>query len=339
MNLEDLTAEQLKSLEEMIRHQDYNRASEGGVLHHGTIDGLTAEEINAMATEIRTRQYGDAARTTYSDHGSYDKMSAEDIALEEARVGFQNTQNAISGGNDSAIRGNIDSLVRDGDIVSEEARVKFQTQAHAVSGNAFDAYGSVENMDNVSHLEAQVKQQKLDDAWAISYFSGLNQKPLIENPAEFKAAVSRSIQSNRIINKFFEDFTDTLGTKLFALRNVATNETDAIAASKETIERYLNVYGKFMYELKVQEASIDYEALQMPDFIKEAIWQQQRRLGITFAMPIPARYNGQEPFALVGDAVSVINAMNGYTQGFKGQVLGENTQENNGNTSEELMEM
>ena len=339
MNLEDLTSEELKSLEETLRKQGYDRAATEGFRHTGTIDGLTNEQLASMAAEIRTRQYQDAARETYSDHGSYDKMSDKEISSLENMTATLRAEHAVSGGNDSAIRGNYESEILNGNIENTEARVAYQRTQHAVSGNGFTFYGSVENMDNISHLEAQVKQQKMDDAWAIAYFAGLNQKPLIEDSSEFKAAVGRSIQSNRIINKFFDEFTETLGTKLYALKNLAPNEVDAIAASKETIEGFLNIYGKFVYELKVQEASIDYEGLQMPDFIKEALWQQQRRLGITFAMPIPARYNGQEPFALMGDAVSVINAMNGYTKGYQGQVLGQNTQEQTAESGEQGMEL
>jgi len=234
----------------------------------------------------------------------------------------------VKGGNDSSIRGNIESM--DEKSISElESMTSHLRTEYAVSGgNDSSIRGNIESdilEGNVSHLEAQVKQQKIDDAWAITYFKGLNENPRIVNEQEFKAAVGRSIQSNRIINKFFDEYTEILGTKLFALKHLERNQTELIEESKRLIEGYLNVYGRFMFELKMQEASINYEAMQMPDFIKENLWQQQRRLGVTFAMPIPARYNGREPFSLMGDAVSVINTMNGYTPGgYRGRILGEN---------------
>lgn len=290
-SFDKMTDNELSSLGNMVSHLINERAKQGGFNHYGTTDNMTSGELDAQASEIKARQYADAAKSTYSEYGSYDKMSDNEIKSLESMISNNRREYAVSGGNDSSIRGNIESA------------------------------------EDISHLEAAVKQQKKDDAWAIEYFKELNKNPKIIDMTEFKAAVSRSIQSNRIINKFFDEYTDALGTKLYELKKTDPTQTDVVTVCKEAIENYLNVYSTFMFELKMQEASIDYQALQIPDYIKESIWDQQRKFGITFAMPIPARYNDRAPLELLGDAVSVINTMNGYTKGYHGQILGEKEQE------------
>jgi len=333
MHLENLTEEQLAQLEREVSSARIAQATKGGndssirgnyesAIFEGSISGLESMQAQQKTDYAISGGNDSAIRNTLEGY------SAEELSSLEREIATAREKYAVSGGNDSSIRGNYESL-NVNELRAQESMVAQMRRENALSGgNDSSIRGNTESAiieGNIDHLEAQVKQQKIDDAWAIAYFSGLNQNPRIENEQEFKSAVRRSIQSNRIINKFFDEFTDTLGTKLFVLKNLTPNQTEAIEESKRLIEEYLNIYGRFMFELKTQDASINYVALQMPDFIKETLWQQQKRLDVTFAMPIPAKYNGKDPFSLMGDAVSVINTMNGYTPGgYKGRILGDN---------------
>lgn len=362
MNLEDLSLKELEDMAVLIKDAQTKRASQSIYKHFGSQEDMSMSEHDFAAAEIKNRQYEDASKVVYKDYGSldqmsdaeishfadmvkhvymqraqksgidnygsYDKMSSSEISSKERETKFYQEQYAVSGGNDSTIKGNVESVILDGDAEHLEAMQSQLRREHAVSGgNDSTIRGNVESAildGDVSHLEYAVMQQKMADADPMQYFNALNENPQIADENTFKSAVSRSIQSNRIINNFFEGFVETLSSKLALLKNIDTTNNSAVRSAKENIEKYLNIYSRFLFELKIQEAAIDYRALQFPDDIKEDLWQAQKRLGVTFEMPIPAKFNGREPFELNGDAISVINCMNGFTKGYQGRILSEN---------------
>ena len=184
-------------------------------------------------------------------------------------------------------------------------------------------YGPVEDMDDVSFLESAVKRQREEDQPAIDYFRELNKSPKIEDAEQFKNAVGRSIQSNRIINKFMTEYKETLDSKITAFRNADANDKEGLDAAKHDIEDRPAIYSHFMYELKSQRAVVDPDSVKMPDYIKEDLWQAQRSKDVTFGMPIPSTYKGHKPFEVTGDAVSVINCLNGVTKTFQGRIIND----------------
>ena len=155
----------------------------------------------------------------------------------------------------------------------------------------YQHYGSTENLSNtdIQVLEAQVAEKRKADIPYKEYFSNLINNPNITDINEFEAATIKSMQSNSIINKFIEELFDKLGEKTFQLKNTDRNDKATIESIKKEIESYVEIYVKYMYILKKNEWSFhNLHSLEMPEYIRENIWQLQKKFDIVFTMPIPA---------------------------------------------------
>ena len=218
-----------------------------------SIEDLSASEIEGVETEIRARREGYNHRDTVQHHGSAEDLSASEIEGVEAEIRARR----------------------------EGYNNKAQEQH----------YGSLENADagTIAVMEAQVVDQKKKDVPYNEYFNSLVDNPDITDIEQFKSAVSRSMESNRVMNKFIDSISEKIGEKTFELTKVDKQDRQRIQSIKKDIEKIVSVYERYMYELKENEWDFsDLHSKQLPDEIKEDLWQQQKRLDIEFTMPIPA---------------------------------------------------
>lgn len=215
------------------------------------IEDINDKEIESMESEIKTRQNEYNNKDFVKHHGSIDDLNASEIEGVEA------------------------------EIRARRSEVK-QTEQH---------YGSFENLDEneTSILEAQVAEKRKQDIPYTEYFNNLITNPTIDNPDEFEAATIKSMQSNGVMRKFIEDLSDKIGEKAFELKNTDIKDVEKIKTIKKEIENSMSVYQKYMYTLKDNQWDFsDIDVMKMPEYVKENLWKQQKRLDIVFEMPIPA---------------------------------------------------
>ena len=251
MEKENLSAKELESMEAEIkaRRESYN--SRETVQHHGSAENLSDKELEGMEAEIRARREGYNSKETVQHHGSAENISDKELEGMEAEI--------------RARRGNYNT-------------------------REFQNYGSVENLDDagIRNMEAQVAEKRKQDIPYKEYFKTLINNPQITDQAEFESAVIRSMQSNRVMREFVENLCDKVGEKAFELKNTDKNNKEQIENIKQEIEKMVSVYVKYMYTLKENQWNFsDLHAMKMPEYVTENLWQQQKRLDVTFAMPIP----------------------------------------------------
>ena len=130
-----------------------------------SIEDLSASEIEGVETEIRARREGYNHRDTVQHHGSAEDLSASEIEGVEAEIRARR----------------------------EGYNNKAQEQH----------YGSLENADagTIAVMEAQVVDQKKKDVPYNEYFNSLVDNPDITDIEQFKSAVSRSMESNRVMTE------------------------------------------------------------------------------------------------------------------------------------------
>ena len=224
--------------------------------------------------------------------------------------------------------GSIDNIAGSDNATHLENTIKYMSAERAREGYINE--GSIDNAAVLGNYDKNARERQLaESADAKKYFSELATNPTIKNIDEFKSAVSDSIKSNEVLNKFFDSYIENFSSAIVSSKGSKAQEDQNID-HKEVIENYLNVYSNLIHELKDQEANIDFNRIKFPDELKDDLISAQKSLcapGEVFGMPIPTKLPGTDyqPMQLMGDAVSVINQINGYTpQGFIGRILGPN---------------
>ena len=176
----------------------------------------------------------------------------------------------------------------------------------------YQHYGSAENLNDaeIRSIEAQVAQKRKEDLPYKEYFNNLVNNRSIIDENEFELATIRSMQSNGIINKFVQDLFDKIAEKAFQLKNVDKNDKITINNIKQQIENLISIYIRYLYTLKKNEWEFNnLTSIQMPEYIKENLWQLQKNFDIVFTMPIPVNlgeYYGQQ-FERKGKVIPGIN--------------------------------
>ena len=319
---------------------------------------MDEDKIESMEAEIRDRQYKYAASGVVSEKLLDNIAASDNVESLEAAIRHGQTERAKEG---YVFPKSLDSIVGSGQSESMEAEIRDRQYKYAASGVVSEkSLDNIAASDNVESLEAAIRhgqterakegainegsadnaavfgnydknarvRQLIESAGAKKYFADLAVNPIISNPEEFKAAVAGGINSNEVLDKFFDSYVENFSSAITSSKVEGSSQGNQSCDAKQILENYLNVYSNLIYELKAQEASVDFNKLKFPDEIKDDLLSVQSSLceaGGVFGMPIPNKCQGYEPMEVMGDAASVINLINGYTpQGFIGRVLGPN---------------
>ena len=245
------------------------------------IENLSDTQIRNMEAEIAARRQ--EVKPFVENYGSVESLSDAQIRGMEAEI--------------AARRQEVKPFVENHGIVEHLSDTEIESMEAEIAARrrevkpTYQHYGSTENLSETDTqiLEAQVAEKRKADIPYKEYFSNLINNPSITDENEFETATIKSMQSNGIINKFIEELFDKLGEKTFELKNVDKNDKATIESIKKEIESYVQVYVKYMYMLKKNEWEFhNLHAMEMPEYIRENIWQLQKNLDIEFKMPIPA---------------------------------------------------
>ena len=251
MNIEDFNENEIESMEaeRKARMDGYNNKEQ--VKHHGSVEDLSAGEIESMETERKARMDGYNNKEQVKHHGSVEDLSASEIESTEAEI--------------RARRNEVRNIEQN--------------------------YGSIENQDDAGlrAMQVQVAEQIEQDKPHKAYFNSLANNPKVQSKERFDAAIQRSMQSNRLMREFVSSLRDKISEKTFALKNTDKEDKENIQKLKSEIEDTVAIYQKYLYSLKDNRWDFsNLHEMTIPEDVKEDLWQQQKRLDITFEMPVPA---------------------------------------------------
>ena len=359
MNLEEFSLEELRLFSNITKHMQAERAVEGKHTAYGPSEQQSLENQTLQADMIKNNQYEQASKSAFDHFGSFDKLSAEEQDFLGRAIKHMQAERAVEGrltaygpseqqsleeqtlqadmikhnqyeNASRAVEDNYGSYdkLSESQITSLKNMIAFMRQERAVSGTGTVHHGSIDDVivsGNYGHLESARLDQKISTAFAKKYLDGVAKDPKTVNEEDFRSSVTDGIRSNEVLDKFYTQYVESLSSKIASLKTVDKTDAEAMATAKGEIEGYLGVYSKLMYELKVQDASVDFDKLKFPDEIKDDLFQAQKSFDSAFEMPIPGKIGEYQPMQAMGDAISVINRINGYTpQGYIGKILGEN---------------
>lgn len=220
--------------------------------HHGDVGDLSASEISNMENEIKARR--SEVNQTFQHHGSVENLNASEISSMENEI--------------KARRNEVNQT--------------------------FQHYGSVENLnDNDIHiLEAQAAEKRDQDIPYKEYFNNLISNPVISDNKQFEDAVMRSMQSNGIMKGFTSSLVEKISEVTYAFKSIEKTDIVNINIQKQKLESLVNVYERYLYELKKHDWTFygegnDIGLEMISSEMLEDLWQIQKQFGLTFSMPIP----------------------------------------------------
>lgn len=153
------------------------------------------------------------------------------------------------------------------------------------------------NDNEIRSMEAQVAEKRIQDIPYKQYLKDLVANPNISNNQQFEDAAIRSIQSNSIMNDFTSSLVEEISKTTYEFKHIEKTDTVNIENKKQKIENLINVYVKYLYELKSHNWSFHNSGIEIitSDMLDD-LWQIQKQFNITFNMPIPkdlGEYYGQ----------------------------------------------
>ena len=306
MNYDNLNEEEIRLMEAEVkaRQNKINPIYQ----HYGPIENLSSDEIRLMEAEVKARQ--NKIDPIYQHYGSVENLSSDEIRQMEAEVKAR--QNKI----DPIYQhyGSVENLSSD-EIRQMEAEVRASRNQYR---EVYQHYGPVENLDSndLKILEAQVAKQRAEDIPYKEYLNNLINNPVIVDYKQFEDAVVRSMQSNGIMRSFATKIVEEISSATYGFKNIAPTDVEKIAIQKNRLESLVNVYVRFLYELKkndwVFSGAGSNIGLQIIDSdMLDDISQVQKRFDIQFKMPIPknlGEYYG-ESFERDGKMIPSITLM------------------------------
>ena len=240
------------------------------------IENLSDKEIASLEAEIRARR--SEVKPTFQHYGSVENLSDSEIASLEAEI---------------RARGS-------------EVKPTFQH------------YGSVENMSDsdVRIIEAQVAEKRKQDIPYKEYFNNLVANPTISDNRQFEDAVIRSMESNGLMKDFTSSLIGKISEVTYGFKNIEKTDTISINSQKQKLENLVNVYVRYLYELKNHDwvfygVGNDIGLEMISSDMLNHLWQVQKEFNLTFNMPIPkdlGEYYGQA-FEREGKMVPAITLM------------------------------
>ena len=168
----------------------------------------------------------------------------------------------------------------------------------------FQHYGSVESLNDndVRTMEAQVSEKRKQDIPYKEYLNNLISNPTISDNKQFEDAVIQSMKSNNIMKNFTSNIVEEISRLTYEFKNIEKTDNVKIGEQKQKIEKLINIYTRYLYEIKKQDYSFyvngNYASIEMiTSDMLEDLWRVQKNFGITFDMPIPknlGEYYGKE---------------------------------------------
>lgn len=239
-------------------------------------ENLSSEEIRNWDSFIKAREIQN--KSVFPHYGSIENLTAEEVRDLEAQVRTKGT----------------------------EIRPVFQH------------YGSVENLseDELRILQAQVEERRREDIPYREYLNGLVANPNISDNQQFENAVIRSMQSNDLMKEFTSGLVREVFKTIQEFKHIEKTDMVNIQNKKQKIEKLINVYVKYLYELRNRGWTFygsghDISIEMINRDILDNLWQIQKQFDITFDMPIPkdlGEYYGQA-FERKGKMVPAISLM------------------------------
>ena len=182
----------------------------------------------------------------------------------------------------------------------------------------FQHYGSVENLsdNDIRTMEAQVAEKRKQDIPYKEYLNNLIDNPTISDNQQFENAVIRSMESNGIMKNFTSSLVEKISEATYGFRKIEKTNTISINSQKQKLENLVNVYVRYLYELKNHDWAFygsgnDIGLEMISSDMLEDLWQVQKQFDLTFNMPIPknlGEYYGQA-FEREGKMVPAITLM------------------------------
>jgi len=244
--------------------------------HYGSIENLSDDETRSMEAEIRARR--SEVKPSFQHYGSIENLSDDETRTMEAEI--------------RARRSEVNP--------------------------SFQHYGSVENLsdDEIRSMEAQVAEKRKQDIPYTEYLNNLIVNPTISDNQQFEDAVIRSMQSNGIMKNFTTSLVEEISQKIYEFKHIEKTDTANIEIKKQKTENLINIYVKYLYELKHHDwlfyGSGNNIGLEMiTNDMLEDLWQIQKQFNITFNMLIPknlGEYYGQA-FERNGKMIPAITLM------------------------------
>ena len=206
----------------------------------------------------------------------------------------------------------------DEELRTLEAQIKQNREDRQKQPSLHPDRRNIEQFSNeeLKSFEAQVKERREVDLPYKEYFKSLMSNPNITNAEDFGKAVMRSTQSNGLIEYFISNIHSEINNRIYQLKTIKRDDIVAIEAKKTELEKYIELYEKFLYKLKefrwdfkTMGSSLD--NMKFPETVLNDLWNVQKDLNITFKMPIPANlgeYYGNK-FTRNGKMIPGINLM------------------------------
>ena len=225
------------------------------------IENLNNNELTSMEAEIRARRT--EIKPTFQHYGSTENLNNSELTSMEAEIN------------------------------ARRAEIK----------PTFQHYGSIENLNNddLRSIEAQVAEKRKADIPYKEYLNNLITNTETYNKQQFEDAVIKSMQSNSIMKNFASNLIEEIFKMTYEFKHIEKNDTVNIQKQKQKIENLVNIYVKYLYELKRNNWEFygpgNNIGIEMIDSdMLENLWQIQKRFDLTFTMPIPknlGEYYGQ----------------------------------------------
>ncbi len=282
MNIENLSDNAIRNMEAEIkaRQNEVNSTFQ----HYGSAESLSDNAIRNMEAEIKARQ--NEVNLTFQHYGSAESLSDNAIRNMEAEIKARQTEVKPT----FQHYGSAESL-SDSETRSMEAEIKARQSEVRPT---FQHYGSVENLSDqdISIVEAQVAEKRRQDIPYKEYLASLIANQNIIDNKQFEDAVIQSMKSNAIMKNFTNSLVEEISKETYAFKNIDKADIQTIQGQKQKIENLINIYVKYLYEIKKQDftffAEGNYFSIEkITDEMLEDLWQVQKNFNITFNMPIP----------------------------------------------------
>ena len=269
---------------------------------------MSDSEIRSMEAEINARR--NEVKPTFQHYGSAENLSDNEIASMEAEISARRSEVKPT----FQHYGSVENL-NDSEIASMEAEISAR---RAEVKPTSQHYGSVENLNDseIASMEAQVAEKRKQDIPYKEYLNNLIDNPTISDKQQFENAVIRSMESNGIMKNFTSSLVEKISEATYGFRKIEKTDTISINSQKQKLENLVNVYVRYLYELKNHDWAFygsgnDIGLEMISSDMLEDLWQVQKQFDLTFNMPIPknlGEYYGQA-FEREGKMVPAITLM------------------------------
>ena len=292
MNIDNLDDAQIRSMEAEVnaRRSEIKPTFQ----HYGSVENLSDNEIRSMEAEVNARR--SEGKPTFQHYGSEENLSDSEIRSMEAEVNARRSEVKPT----FQHYGSVENL-SDNEIRSMEAEVNAR---RSETKPTFQHYGSVESLNDndVRTMEAQVSEKRKQDIPYKEYLNNLISNPTISDNKQFEDAVIQSMKSNNIMKNFTSNIVEEISRLTYEFKNIEKTDNVKIGEQKQKIEKLINIYTRYLYEIKKQDYSFyvngNYASIEMiTSDMLEDLWRVQKNFGITFDMPIPknlGEYYGKE---------------------------------------------